>query len=1343
MKKNIFLASFLLICYQVFGIIYTPDFKNITIENGLSNNTVRCITKDADGFIWFGTLDGLCRYDGTSIKTYRQTNEDNGNAPIYNSISALYSNYKGQLYVGTQKGLCQYVRNKESFLPISYREFGSNKLTLIKTEVIGIVEDRQHNLFVATLSQGLLKNNAATNTFEQIKLIGNEHKLFIRSIALADDTSLYLFIDSYGVCKYNTTTNKLTLLSSEIKSAICLKNIQDLLYIGTNDGLYVLNLKTNKLNIFSKGDDLKGPIQFLQKDNNAVLWIGTENKGITLLDLKTNITQHIPAGYSNSMLPSEGVYSMYIDNWNSYWIGTMRGGVEVWNSGKKDFFSRRNMSATSPAANFVTSFVEISPGIFWLGSDGAGIQQYNLNTDAFEKNEVLTRINSIAGKAVISMRKDKTGNVWMATYGNGLVCYNLNAKQISQYTRENSSLTSNRIWSLYIDRKDNLWIGAISDGSNGGLFKFDYTKKEVKHQSVNVVNVTNITESKKGKILLATYGNIGVYDPVSKKSEFFSADMAIQNIYEDKKGTIWIGTERNGILKFNLETGKLTPASDKLDYLKKSIIMAIVEDNYSNLWISTTNGLYRFHYPTEMLTTYNKEDGLQSQQFNHSSVYKTQNDLLFFGGIDGFSFFNPKNISVKTENLPLHIIDFYIHNKSVFADRGIFSDVIDMLSNKNITIKHKDAYFRFDFTAISFNNPEKIQYAYMLEGLDKGWNYSGSNRSANYSGLSQGDYIFKVKYATQPGQWNTKLLEIKIHVLPPFYLTWWAFLFYLAVISFIINKAIQIQRKQNKLKQDLLLADLKEEQVKQVQLMREQLFTNISHELRTPLTLIIPPIKDSLGSNPYTPLDQNELQSVYNNANRLLLLINKLLLFRKNEMGKSQLRLTHSDLIDFAGKIYENFAQIARKRNVVYVFNVPTEPIPFWFDIDKMEIILYNLLSNAFKFTPEYGKIELEIRKESESTLVVGVRDNGCGISEAELGQIFNLYHSSNKFSGIGIGLSLVKDYAESLHGTLHIDAAPNKGSHFYINFDLNATYEKSEMITDKPKVYLPSKDMVELVEIDTLLYLNQNKDESPDTLDSKLPKVLVVEDNTEILEYIKKILTETKMYEILEATNGKSALKIARKTLPDIIISDVHMPEMNGLELCKAIKENTETNHIYFIIITADLLESTENKGLAFGADEYITKPFDKAKLLNKITTIFNYQQKIRKYFDNKITLGTPESDSEASTINTDFIDKCITLVRENYRSDEFNTQVLAQQINMSQSALYKKIKLCTGKSINEFIRTVKLSIATELITEGKLSITEIAYEVGINDPKYFRECFKKQYGVTPSEYKNRTTEN
>jgi CheY-like chemotaxis protein/AraC-like DNA-binding protein len=543
------------------------------------------------------------------------------------------------------------------------------------------------------------------------------------------------------------------------------------------------------------------------------------------------------------------------------------------------------------------------------------------------------------------------------------------------------------------------------------------------------------------------------------------------------------------------------------------------------------------------------------------------------------------------------------------------------------------------------------------------------------------------------------------------------------------------------MKQDLLLANMKEEQTNQVQQMREQFFINISHELRTPLTLIIPPIKDSLSSEAYSPMTESEMKSVYNNANRLLQLINKLLLFRKNEMGKNQLRLTNTDIVNFANKIFENFTQIARKKNIDYLFNPPSKPIDFLFDMDKMEIILYNLLSNAFKYTPEYGKIKLEIKKETESALVISVSDNGCGITEQDLKHVFNRFYSSNKYSGIGIGLSLVKNYVELHQGTLHIDTVENKGSKFLIQFDLNVQYPQDEIIYDTQTNYLPSKDIVELVEIDTLLYLNQHAGENSDQSDSNLPKILIVEDNIEILAYLKKILIETGKYEVIESTDGKSALKNSRKILPDIIISDIHMPEMSGLDLCKAIKEDVETNHIYFIIITADLLEITENKGLKYGADEFITKPFDKAKLLNKISTVFNYQQKFRTYFNNKIILGESETDSNFA--NNDFIEKCISIVKTNYNSDDFNTLFFAQQLNMSQSALYKKIKLCTGKSISEFIRTIKLSIASELILEGRLNIAEIAFEIGINDIKHFRECFKKQYGVNPIEYRNKENNN
>ena len=454
----IYLFFFSTYCYCT---IYKPNFKNINIENGLPNNTVRAITKDADGFLWFATSDGLCRYDGINIKIFKRTN-NTSDLLNSNSITALFSNTEKQLFIGTSKGLCEYERDKENFKPISYTEFNSTKLKSSTSEISAIFEDKHKNMFVSTLGEGLLEYNAKQNTFRQINLINNTHNLGIHSIASGDNDDLYLAIDFYGIFKYNTRTKKSSLISNKIKQALCVKYIHNSLYIGTNYGLYIYRNDTKVVKEFLNIKELKSPIQFVHADTNNVLWIGTQNKGITLFDFKTNSIQNIPAGFSTSLLSSDGVYCMYVDNSNTFWIGTMRGGVEVWNPNKEEFFSRKNLLASTPTANFISSFVEVEPNIFWLGSDGGGIQQFNLNADCYEQSSILQRINAVSGNAIISLVKDKIGNVWLGTYGQGLIRYNLKTNQIKQYNKDNSKLRSNNIWSLFIDSKDKLWIGAVS-----------------------------------------------------------------------------------------------------------------------------------------------------------------------------------------------------------------------------------------------------------------------------------------------------------------------------------------------------------------------------------------------------------------------------------------------------------------------------------------------------------------------------------------------------------------------------------------------------------------------------------------------------------------------------------------------------------------------------------------------------------------------------------------------------------------------------------------------------------------------------------------------------------------
>ncbi|MCX6307836.1 MAG: triple tyrosine motif-containing protein, partial [Bacteroidia bacterium] len=888
------------------------------------------------------------------MKVFRKNSNDSSSIN-HNHISYLFCDSKQQLYVGTRKGLNIYIPKNETFEPVKYREFVTKEQRYSTSEINIIVEDNRKNLFVGTLGNGLLKYNQKTQEFEQIEIVANKYKLPIQAIAIAPNDELYLGIGNNGIARYNTINGKTIFINKELKEFLCIQYVRGILYIGTAKGLFTYNLATNKLSPIQNIPQLNSTIQFLKLDENKVLWIGTETNGIVLIDTKNNARQFISSGYQSSLLTSVGVYCLYKDTNHVSWIGTMRGGVEMWDPKQNQLFSRRKTENTTPAANMITSFLEVHPNTLWIGTDGGGLQQYSIIKDKFEENSTLHVLNKIAGNAVISMVKDKFENVWFATYGNGLVCYNLKTRKISKYTKQNSVLRSNYIWSLSIDKENNLWIGGVT---NGGLSRYNYEKQHIESINIRIDNALTIKETKNKKIIIGVRKGLIIYEPVSKASVLIKTDVEVRSICEDKSNTIWIGTQGNGLMTLDLKTGVLQLVDNNLTYLKQSSIMSIIEDEHQNLWISTTNGLFRYHYTTDELTAYDKKDGLQSVQFNYSSALKTQDKKLFFGGINGFTFFDPLTIRSQIEKCPLHVTDFSIFNKSIFADKIRNARLIDQLSEKNIILKHVDAFFRIDFTAISFDNPEKTQYMYMLEGLDKGWNYAGTNHNANFSGLAQGDYKFKVKYATQPGRWSEEVLEIAIKVLPPFYQTWWAYLFYLLIISGIIYIIVRVQSRQNKLKQDLLMADLKEEQVKQVQQIREQFFINISHELRTPLTLIIPPMKDNLNTEPFVPMNRNEMQGIFNNANRLLLLMNKLLLFRKTEMGKNQLQVFKNDIVGFANKIFENFAQIARKKNIQFIYQVPKHPIFFWFDNEKMEIILYNLLSNAFKYTPEGGKIE-------------------------------------------------------------------------------------------------------------------------------------------------------------------------------------------------------------------------------------------------------------------------------------------------------------------------------------------------------------------------------------------------
>lgn len=1325
MRNFLAVTILLLFPFWAKAQLYSLEFKNITIYEGLSHNTVRCIQKDQNEFMWFGTYDGLSRFDGINFKTYKQTLTDSLSL-CNNHISALFCDFSGNLWVGTRKGLNLFSPDKDNFEVLYFWDEQEKKKKLINTEIQHITEDKNGTVWIATSGQGVLCWNKQQKLFTQIPLsiLGRKvYNYYSSAMTTGPGNSLFASVVQTGFASLGEDSI-FHLLNEELKSIKTVCRSDSLIYIGDDNAVWKYSLVTHEVSrLYPTQKNKNCIIHSICQDHNKILWIGTEEKGIILYDTQTGRFQEINAGHDQTSLSSTGIYHIYQDNNRLIWAGTMRGGVQLFDSNKSFFTTRKNNKAVSPAQNFINAFVKLSEQELLIGTDGEGVYLYNSEKDIFPDLPAhLQSINEIA-RNVVSLEKSDNGDIWVGTYGNGLIHYSRREKQVHHYTTQNSALESDFIWSLCKDRHDNLWIGTVS---TGGLYRYNFDKRKIESTQLNVSNgVVCLAETDSGELIVGTYESMIIYEHVKQKSVKYTIGFPVRAIWEDKAKNILIGTEGNGILQLDASRTKITemayPNKDRIN----PNILSIQPDDKGGIWFSTYSGLYVYHPESKTVYSFTKENGLQSNQFNYSAGIKTDKGEIFFGGINGFTFFNGKEEYKLNQKYAVHITDIKVLNKSISEYPDLLdNDHTNILKIKEITLPYEQAYLSIDYIAIAYQNPHEVIYTYYLEGVDKTWNLAGNSLRASYSQLKEGTYRFYVKGLDKTGNTITQVQHIDITILPPWYRHWVAYLLYIVFTSIITYIIVFQSRKQSRLKQNLILANIREQHDKEITLMKEQFFINISHELRTPLTLIISPLTDFLTQSSYNAPTRNQLGNIYRNAQRLLVLINQLLLFRKDEVSNNKLLVSKTDFVSFVKTIYTNFEQIASQRQIDYFLESSVEAELFFFDREKMEIILYNLFSNAFKYTPHQGKIVVTIHKEDAEHISFTLSDTGCGMSQETLSNLFQRFYSSGKKTGIGIGLYLVKKFTELHQGEISIESSPGEGSRFTLTFSLVQPYTADEI--------LPEEDYI-TESLDPSLE-SYNGAESISNNDLNAPKILIVEDNDEIRKYIRECLHACNSYEIKEAVNGKEALKIVNQFSPDIIISDVIMEKMDGLELCRQIKQNEETNHIYVILITADLSEGTEHKGIEFGADEFLTKPFNRIKLLNKVATIAKYKEKAMKYFSNKTSLHTEQNES--SNVNTVFIDKCISLIRQKYNDENFTVVQFATDMHMSQSALYKKIKLCTDKSLNEFIRAIKLTIAAELLLKKELNITEIASELGFSDIKYFREIFKKQFGMLPSEY-------
>lgn len=1406
-KHVCFVLLFLLFARNALFASGYPVSTYLGIDQGLSNNSVRCIYQDHNGFMWFGTYDGLNRYDGYEFKIFRN-NFKNNQSLINNWINAISEDVKGNLWIGTRQGACIYQGLFNSFSPVYY--YTADKKVEKLTSVIRDVEkDQQGNMLIGTEDMGLLYFPRGDNIGHRI-LLGDQHsigKYLVSTIKATKDSRTWFFANSIGLCVFDSKTKQANVINATIKSANCIENDIDYLWLGTPAGVYKYNIY---LNAFEKTYNVENKklsyqdVVGITMDKYHQLWIATNGGGIAILNTENDQVQFLTSTNDQNSLTSNSVYSIWVDPQSRKWIGTLRGGINVIDPAKERFQTIvSNPSTTNTLiSNYIFSFYEAQNNDLWIGTDGGGLSIWNRKENKFTNYwHQAGNLNSLSDDFITDIKQDFEGNIWIATYKGGINRFNNGRFEHYQFVDPKNLKLALKplILNLLEDADKNFWVSSLQYG----LFKLNRQKKIFELYDDKLRNLFVLEEDKSKYLWAGDLSNLVQIDRTNRQRFLFPVGKPVRSILEDHSGNFWLGTEGGGLILFDRKQRKIINRYTTDEGLCSNSILNILEDDEGNLWMSTYNGIAKFSQKSKTFRNYYQSDGLQSNQFNYNAALKLKTGELVFGGIKGYTLFKPKDINAINDHPKILITNIKVANTAIEDDPSLKikanSDRIEL-----IKVPYDKGVFSFDFAALEYSSPDKIQYAYYMDGWDRTWNNAASTRRIVYTHLAEGSYTFRVKSTNSEGQWIGNEVQIRIVVLPPWYRSWWAYLMYALAAATIIYFYLQYRARQTKLQYEVRIAKLNaenersERQRSQAELEKEKFerekreaelalekaekekslaelavekaelekeraerekaeaehekekilnekereinekkisfFTNISHEFRTPLTLIINPVKDLLKKNSVQQVrNDGELNIVYRNARRMLSLVDQLLLFRKAESGLDKIKPSKLNLYDLAYEVYLCFVQQAKTQNINYVFDSANKNLEIYADREKLEIVLYNLLSNAFKYTPAKGSIKLGIEEAKENVLIK-VADNGAGIP-AEIGEkLFDKFYKAertktNSKTGFGIGLFLVKHFTEQHGGTISYQSEEGQGATFELSLLKGKDHFASDIIISETDT---SPAFIDLFREEPTIEEKVEENEPIGEVVSEKKSILIIDDDESIRQYLARLFKDS--YLIHQAEDGVTGMKAAQKYLPDLIISDIHMQGMNGIELCKAVKENEQLGHIPVILLTGATSDELKLKGVEGGADDYIVKPFDSKLLIARVSNLLKSRNTLQKYFYNEITLN--KSNLKISPEYKEFLDRCISVVESHLEDDNFSIKTLLNEMGMSHSNLFRKVKSVSGQSVNVFIRFIRLRKAAELFINTNYNVNETAFMVGINDVKYFREQFNKLFGMNPSDY-------
>ncbi|OAQ38984.1 hypothetical protein A5893_13175 [Pedobacter psychrophilus] len=1367
--------SFLMLFSQLetFAQIDKIKFNFLTREQGISNSTVVSIFQDSKGYIWFGSGDGLNVYDGYTIKVYKNLLND-PNSLSSNNVTQIIEDNEQRIWVGTTNGLNIYNRKTDEFL--RFKIDNQSKTSINSNNIISLFLDRKGVVWVGT-DYGLNKYNKATNNFERFSnknytsgfRYENSHNCIYQDF----DGNLLIGTPEAGILKFNTkkqnyqSFGEKDKLLSNLKGldiTVIIEDLQRNIWIGTfGNGVYVLNYKDGSLKNFSKenGNTLSlssNEIKSIICDKNNNIWIGTENGGVNIKPSNSNTFLRYENDLKNPYsFSSKTASSILEDNQENIWIGTFHGKINVYSPKLANFkIYTKGVGEGALTYSDVKAFIEISNNEIWVGTDGGGINVYNDLLGKFTQfRHSPKNPKSIGSDAILSFMKDKNNQIWISTWGGGLNKYNSTSKDFTKYKTDSKNLnaiTSNYIYDSYQDKSGLIWVATFYSGINTFDPKSEKFKRILyspdKNSQFNGIFVTSINEDKKGNLWFSTVdGGLNCLNKqrtkfthfFDKKNEEISDP--VRTIFNDSKERLWVG--KKGLYLFNYQTKKFNLFSNH-PTLVNEIIQSIIEDRKGNLWMGTNNGLIQYHPDTKFIKHFGPEDGLLGLEFSPKGAMITNKGEMFFGGLDGFNKFYPEKIRNPKFSFPIYITDFTIFNKSI--NKGPNKTTVNKYIEEDeaISINYDQSIISFEFAALNYITPKKTNYAYKLEGFDEDWNYVNKERKATYTNLDPGEYTFYVKASSPDGLWNTKPTSMKLVVVPPFYLTWWFKLFIVMLVGASIFVLLYLKRKQE-------LRIIHEENKEKLHQFQLQFFTNISHEFRTPLSLIIGTVEQIFKLNSNSAFSKYYL-TINRNANRLLQLVSELMDFRKVESGVLKLKVMKGNFSPFLNEVTEDFKQYALQRNIDFKVN-QDDLSEIWFDRQVCEKILLNLLNNSFKYSQEHGEINVEvkstldnfkpkfdsfIKKESEfkgkEYLNIIITDTGIGMAESDLNHLFEAYYRvSDTHLGTGIGLAFVRSLVLLHKSNIAVYSEIDKGTQIIINIPCSQDdYDKDEIWSPEIHLHQATLESVNFKEaFNTIGHTNGSINNHHKT-DNNKPRILLVEDNEEIRGYFREILESE--YDIIEAEDGEKGLLKAKNESPILIISDVMMPVMDGITFCNTIKNDFETSHIPFILLTAkDAIES-RIQGAESGADYYFSKPVNTELLILTIRNQLKQQQKIKERYLKDYQVEARDLVNNAK--DKKFMDQILKAIEDKLEDPELNIDYLINEIGVSKTKLYKKIKDITGQSSNEFVRTIRLKKAMDIMIHEDVSVNEVMYRVGISSHSYFSAAFKKEFGTTPSNF-------